>query len=1076
MTTDLTFFTNEPGATLKDRFVQTLSAVKYFDVLVGYFRSSGFNRLADSLRNVEKIRILVGLNIDQRSFQIIDSVKQPSFEFQSHEKTRNAAMKNILSEVEAAGDDYKTEIGIRKFIEFLSTDCIEKELDLKNGNNGKKLEFRAHPSGNIHAKVYISRYREEQVSYGSVITGSSNFSESGLQANREFNVELKNSGDVNFALDQFEELWKEGVDISEDFVETVGTKTWLNNEISPYELYLKMLYEYFKEDLNIDQEIDINVPDDFMNLQYQQQAIVSAKKILEAYKGVFIADVVGLGKTYICAMLAQQLAGGKLVICPPHLVEYWQDTFFDFEVSKAEFISMGKLDGILEKDPDRYDTIFIDEAHRFRNEYTQMFEKMAEITRGKQVVLVTATPLNNKFNDIFSQIKFFQSPKRSTIPGVVNLENFFKKWERALNEFDRSEPEYMQVIHSGSEEIREKVLKHIMVRRTRSEIKNYFSKDITEQGLFFPEVTDPIRLIYEFNEEIGSVFNETIGELKKFSYSRYKSFSYLKIQPSIFEMQSQVNVGGFMKGILVKRLSSSFYAFKKSVGRFIKSYEEFIEMFDNGRVLISKTVDVYDLLDSDDEEKIIELLKEGTLKEYKSTDFNKEFRPALEKDRRTLIKISEIWKDVYEDPKLDSFLKEFQKGRSLEGKKILVFTESAETGEYLYGKLAEKWSKKVLFFSSKGGFHNSSYLNRKDARLKISKNYDPRAKNPEDELQILISTDVLSEGVNLHRSFSIINYDLPWNPAKVLQRVGRVNRVGSENKEIHIYNFFPTEEADRELNLEDNIKAKIQSFHDTLGEDAKYLTDEEVVGSFELFGDSLYKKMTSKKTYEEEDEDQKSEFEYLKIIRDIRDDKPDLFKKIKTLPKKAQSAKRIELDFNALLTFFRKGMLKKFLFTDGKKSGEIPFFDAVDIFNCLPETSREVVSENYYDFLKKNKKQFNQITLDEDIQSTTSRGGQSNESYVIQRLKETLQHHALTDLDENFIQLVLERYYEGDIPKSMTKRIKEKIEKEAEPLKILFIIKRQISKRFLEKRNLGNPGDILEKDEIVLSEWLEGGN
>ena len=128
------------------------------------------------------------------------------------------------------------------------------------------------------------------------------------------------------------------------------------------------------------------------------------------------------------------------------------------------------------------------------------------------------------------------------------------------------------------------------------------------------------------------------------------------------------------------------------------------------------------------------------------------------------------------------------------------------------------------------------------------------------------------------------------------------------------------------------------------------------------------------------------------------------------------------------------------------------------------------------DFLKKNKKQFNQITLDEDIQSATSRGGQSNERYVIQRLKQTLQHHAVTDLEEKFLQLVLERYYEGDIPKSMTKRIKEKIERETEPLKMLYIIKREIPKRFLEKRNLGNTGDFFEKEEIVLSEWLEGDN
>ena len=169
-------------------------------------------------------------------------------------------------------------------------------------------------------------------------------------------------------------------------------------------------------------------------------------------------------------------------------------------------------------------------------------------------------------------------------------------------------------------------------------------------------------------------------------------------------------------------------------------------------------------------------------------------------------------------------------------------------------------------------------------------------------------------------------------------------------------------------------------------------------------------------------------------------------------------------------------MLKKFLFTNGIKSEEIPFFDAVDFFNCLPETSREVVSKKYYDFLKKNKKQFSQITLDEDIQSATSRGGQSNERYVIQRLKQTLQHHALTDLDEKFLHLVLERYFDGDIPKSITKRIKEKIEREREPLKMIYIIKREITKRFLEKRNLGNTWDFFEKEEIVLSEWLEGDN
>jgi len=218
----------------------------------------------------------------------------------------------------------------------------------------------------------------------------------------------------------------------------------------------------------MDQEISIDMPENFMDLQYQQQAIVSAKKILEAFHGVFLADVVGLGKTFISAMLAQQLGGGKLVICPPVLIDYWKDTFFEFGVKKYEIESLGKLDRILETDIDKYETIFIDEAHRFRNEYTQGFEKLTEICYGKKVVLVTATPLNNTFLDIFNQIKLFQSPKRSTIPGVINLEKFFNKWMTQLKKHKKTEHEYMEIIKEGSEEIREKVLKYIMVRRTRS--------------------------------------------------------------------------------------------------------------------------------------------------------------------------------------------------------------------------------------------------------------------------------------------------------------------------------------------------------------------------------------------------------------------------------------------------------------------------------------------------------------------------------------------------------------------------------------------------------------------------------
>ena len=156
MRTDLTFFTNEPNAALVDRFKRTLRAVQYFDVLVGYFRTSGFYQLADSLESVEKIRILVGLNVDRKTFELIDTVRsQTNIDFNSHKDTSNAAMEAAVTEIDASSDDFLTEYGIKKFIEFLSTDCTNSEEDIANGGNGKKLEFRAYPSGNIHAKVYI---------------------------------------------------------------------------------------------------------------------------------------------------------------------------------------------------------------------------------------------------------------------------------------------------------------------------------------------------------------------------------------------------------------------------------------------------------------------------------------------------------------------------------------------------------------------------------------------------------------------------------------------------------------------------------------------------------------------------------------------------------------------------------------------------------------------------------------------------------------------------------------------------------------------------------------------------------
>jgi len=424
--TDLTFFTNDKNQTLLDRFKSTLADTQFFDVLVGYFRASGFYQLHDSLEPIAKTRILVGLGLDNESYQAISSSLQPGFlDFDSHSNTKKQFQENLIREVENSPEtDQYLETGLRKFIEFLKTDCLNQETDLKNGGSGKKLEIRVFPSRNIHAKVYIGRFMPEDRDFGFVITGSSNFSYSGLVANREFNVELRQHRDVEFALQQFEELWCDSVDISSEFVDTINNRTWLNNQITPYELYLKLIYEYLQEDINLQDDIETFLPEGFMSLRYQQQAVVQALKKLKEYNGVFLADVVGLGKTFITAQLLQQIKGRILVICPPILKNYWEESLHDFRVP-ARVESLGKLEHVFSFGIDRFDYIVVDEAHRFRNENTRSYADLLDICRGKKIILVTATPLNNTIDDIFAQLKLFQAPRNATIPGIPNLEKFF---------------------------------------------------------------------------------------------------------------------------------------------------------------------------------------------------------------------------------------------------------------------------------------------------------------------------------------------------------------------------------------------------------------------------------------------------------------------------------------------------------------------------------------------------------------------------------------------------------------------------------------------------------------------------
>ena len=1064
MSTDLTFITNEGGKDLATRFSDLIKDTQYFDVLVGYFYASGFHLLYRELKKTEKIRVLVGIGTDIDVFSAIKAAEGSRQMTLSHYETKEDFTKKVAQEMEWSKDSPEIEDGIRKFVEWL-----------KNG----KIEIKVYPKESIHAKLYIMTFKKGDRDTGRVITGSSNFSRSGLKGNIEFNVELKNRSDYEFALEKFNELWEKSVDVSEEYVQTIKEKTWLNDEITPYELYLKFLYEYFREEINLDKEEFLRryLPQNFMDLKYQRDAVAQAKKILEQHGGVFLSDVVGLGKTYMAAMLAQQLDGRTLVIAPPSLIREgdpgsWPSILLDFGVP-ARCESIGKLDKIIDEGHEQYKNIIIDEAHRFRTETTQMYEKLYQICRGKRVILVTATPLNNRPEDILAQIKLFQNGHKSTLPNpkVRDLEAYFKKLNKGLKKLDRKKDkdEYLRIVRENAEDIRKNVLQYLMVRRTRSAIVKYYGKDMKKQGLKFPEVQDPEPVVYNFDEVLNQIFDDTLKMIvNDFKYARYKPLLYMKDLKKLtnLEKQSQMNMENFMKVLLLKRLESSFYAFKMSIDRFIRSYKGFIESYEKGHVFLSKKHmnKILELLDKDDIESIEKLIEQDKATKFEASDFRENFIKDLKHDLEILKKIQGMWKVVDRDPKMDMFVKKLSEDITLKKSKLVVFTESKETAEYVSRRLDEvpRLRGKVMLFSSAS--------NPKD-KERMSKNFDANVKKErwENDIRILVTTDVLSEGVNLHRSNVVINYDIPWNPVRMIQRVGRVNRVGKNLpfSKIYVYNFFPAGPINENISLKEAAESKIRAFIEMLGNDARLLTDEDVKSH------DLFVKLSSRKTISGEEGEEDEELKYLSFIRKIRDEEKELFESIKNMPKKARTAKRYEdKKDDALVTFFRKGKIKKIFIAREGSVKEIDFVVGAHILESRKNAKREKIGKSFYMLLEKNKRAFDDVLRVEPDEMVEKSGGKDSESWLGRIIKAILKPpNGFIEDEEEYLRSVNHLLEIGAIPKQTLKKIKKEM-RDKEPHRIYTTIKKNLPEELFKKTFAEDSEDEKSPREVILSEYL----
>ena len=359
-------------------------------------------------------------------------------------------------------------------------------------------------------------------------------------------------------------------------------------------------------------------------------------------------------------------------------------------------------------------------------------------------------------------------------------------------------------------------------------------------------------------------------------------------------------------------------------------------------------------------------------------------------------------------------------------------------------------------------------------RDKVLENFDARARHPKDDYRILVSTEVLSEGVNLHRANVVINYDIPWNPTRMMQRVGRINRVDTSFDVIHTFTFFPTTQSNDQIKLKEAAEAKIHAFLTLLGGYAELLTEGEPIGSHELFS-----RLVSKKTLEGDDETEDSELKYLHVIRDIREKDPDLFEKIKYLPKKARTAKLNIAIAGALITYFRRGKLQKFFMAQAKKEAqELDFMTAAGLLESRPDEKRRKLPGEIYDRLDNNKQAFI-IATTEEMAEPQKRRGRDSAASILRILKATIKNtQKFTDDQELYLKKVFIQLEEGGLPKQTAKNTLKALDalkdELVNPFKVLAVLQTHIPKRLLESHYAEQNPAVFGKREVILSLYLSG--
>lgn len=772
---------------------------RHLDVATGYFAPEVWRMIGDAFAELHAFRLLIGERPD------VPTGGPEAIDLRRYYRAK------IADELSHLNFNRQHAQLVDELLAFLTRD---------------EVQVRLFGGPFLHAKAYIF----EQTSF----VGSSNFTPSGLTRNSELMMTSMSQAIARELREWFEGKWVQSEDYKPDLIETLHASKFGSKPYTPFEVFMKALYEYFKERISLEQDRVATVD----LARFQEEGKAEAIRLLDKWGGVLVADAVGLGKTFIgLSLLERELLTkrqrGKvprgLVICPAQLRDLvWRPRLAEFGIPVVDVLSQEEL-GRADFEWRRYrdlDVVLVDESHNFRNPGTGRYSNLMKLLIGgrrKRVILMTATPVNNSLYDFYHQLlllargdEHFYRPM-----GISNLRSYFKAaMEGGLEIFD--------------------LLEETTVRRSRADIRRRQEAGeavmVNGKPVRFPERVLE-RIDYDLDSTYQGLYHEITAALERLHLVAYNLAAYAQTKTRDTELDVQRNTAliALMKMLYLKRLESSVAAFAESITRQASFQEAFLKMLRAGKLLDTRSYWKLLAIEADDErperaEDIISTLNPIVPEQYDMERIEEGVGHDLAVLKSILLLLTKS--SVGEG---DDKLRQVKTALAgpLKGQRVLIFTSFHDTATYLHQQLLSdtNWQEQA----GQPVLSVISGNTKSDERRNIIQRFAPVANRPPEipgdqpwspggsEIQVLISTDVLSEGQNLQDAGVVINYDLHWNPVRLIQRAGRVDRIGSPFEHITLYNAFPEAELENLLGLVQKLAARIAQIDQTVGLDASVL-------------------------------------------------------------------------------------------------------------------------------------------------------------------------------------------------------------------------------------------------------------